>query len=247
LSKLGELIEIPRKCEVGNTIFKKLFFENAKMNRTDKETFTKDIEKIKWDYNLKKDNINIKPYKDGIWDFPEVEFVTVKLKNSDKTNRIAEIIMRTIPYPMVLCFEKSNEICIFTGDYKINLADTSKNRIDEFFFTDWIDLDNLDEDDIALFDNLKLKNLNFTNFNAFYNCFIENIIRYNVFKTSHIRSNLDLWDIKDIYDKIIEIDTEIEVIKGQIKKETQFKYNVERNIKIKKLKDERENLRGMLI
>lgn len=247
MSKLGELIEIPRKCEVGNTIFKKLFFENAKMNRTDKETFTKDIEKIKWDYSLKKDNINIKPYKDEIRDFPEVEFVTVKLKNSDKTNRIAEIIMRSIPYPMVLCFEKTNEISIVTGDYRINQVDSSKNRIDEFIFTNWIDLDNLDEDDIALFDDLKLKNLNFTSFYAFYNCFIENIIRYNVFKISHIRSNLDLWDIKDIYDKIIEIDTEIELIKGQIKKETQFKYNVERNIKIRRLKEELEELQAKLI
>lgn len=247
MSKLGELIEIPRKCGVDNTIFKKLFFENAKMNKTDRKIFTKDINKIKWDYSLKKDNINIKPYKDDLREFSEIEFITVKLKNPDKTNRIAEIVMRTIPYPMVLCFEKSSEICIFTGDYRINQADSSKNTIDEFIFTNWIDLDNLDEDDIALFDGLKLKNLSFTNFYAFYNCIIENIIRYNVFKVSHIRSNLDLYEIKDTYDRIVEINNEIEVIKAQIKRETQFKYNVERNIEIKRLKDEREELRVKLI
>lgn len=75
------------------------------MNKTDRKIFTKDINKIKWDYSLKKDNINIKPYKDDLREFSEIEFITVKLKNPDKTNHIAEIIMRTIPYPMVLCFE----------------------------------------------------------------------------------------------------------------------------------------------
>jgi len=217
------------------------------MNKTDRKIFTKDINKIKWDYSLKKDNINIKPYKDDLREFSEIEFITVKLKNPDKTNHIAEIIMRTIPYPMVLCFEKSSEICIFTGDYRINQADSSKNTIDEFIFTNWIDLDNLDEDDIALFESLKLKNLSFTNFYAFYNCIIENIIRYNVFKVSHIRSNLDMYEIKDIYDKIIKIDKEIEFIKGKMNKETQFKRNVEMNIHINMLKEKREKLRGMLI
>jgi len=56
-----------------------------------------------------------------------------------------------------------------------------------------------------------------------------------------------MYEIKDIYDKIIKIDKEIEFIKGKMNKETQFKRNVEMNIHINMLKEKREKLRGMLI
>jgi len=246
VSKLAGVMDIPKNCEVGNTIFKKLFLENAKLSKADKDIFTKNIDKIKWDYSLKTDNINIKPYKDDNKEYSEIEFITVKQRSTGKTKRIAEIIMRTIPYPLFLTFEKSNEIRLFTSHLRINQADTSKNTIDEFIYTDWIDLDNLDENDIALFEDLKLKNLNFTNFFTFYNCLIETIIRYNISKISDISSDLEVYELKDIYDEINNINNRIEVIKGKIKKETQFKRVVEMNIQIKSLKEEKERLRGRL-
>ena len=239
-------MDIPKNCEVGNTIYKKLFFENAKLSKADRDTFTRNIDKIKWDYSLKPDNINIKPYKDDIREYDEIEFITVKLRSTHKTKRMAEIIMRNIQYPMLLTFENSNEIRLFTGHLRINQADSSKNTIDEFIFTEWIDLDNLDENDIALFEDLKLKNLNFTNFLTFYNCIIENIIRYNVSKISDISSDLGVYELKDIYDEINNINNKIELIRGKIKKETQFNRVVEFNMEIKSLKDKREELRGRL-
>lgn len=239
-------MDIPKNCEVGNTIYKKLFFENAKLSKADRDTFTRNIDKIKWDYSLKPDNINIKPYKDDIREYDEIEFITVKLRSPHKTKRMAEIIMRNIQYPMLLTFENSNEIRLFTGHLRINQADGSKNTIDEFIFTDWIDLDNLDENDIALLDDLKIKNLNFTNFYTLYNCIIENIIRYNISKFSYISSNLDVYELKAIYDEILNINNKIEFIRGKIKKETQFNHVVKMNIAIKGLKEERERLRGRL-
>lgn len=249
MSKLAELIDIPKKCEVGNKIHKKLFYENSKMNRSDKDIFTKNINRINWDYSLKSENINIKSYSDDTREYDEIEFINVYLKSPKKTKRIAEIIMRTIPYPILLTFENvnSNEIRLFSGHLRINQADNSKNTIDEFIYTDWINLNNLDKNDIALFEDLKLKNLNFTNFYTFYNCIIENIIRYNISKISDISPDLEVYELKDIYDEINNINNQIEFIKGKMKKESQFKRVVEMNIEVKGLKDKREKLRGMLV
>jgi len=122
-----EYMNIPSKCELGNTIFKKLFYENAKLNRADKELFIRHVDKIKWNYCLKPINIPIKPFKDDIREYNEIEVITVKIKLSNKTKRLAEIIMRSIPYPMVLVFENKNKIQIFTAHQRINLADSRKN------------------------------------------------------------------------------------------------------------------------
>ena len=59
MSKLADFIEIPKNCEVGNKIHKKLFFENANMSKADKDIFTKNINRIIWNYSLKPDNINM--------------------------------------------------------------------------------------------------------------------------------------------------------------------------------------------
>lgn len=239
---IAQYMEIPKKCELGSTIFKKLFYENAKLNRADKELFIRHVDKIKWDYCLKPTNINIKPFKDDIREYNEVEFITVKIKFTNKTKRLAEIIMRSIPYPMVLVFENENKIQIFVAHQRINLADSSKNTVEEFIFTDWIDLDNLDDQDEKLFEGINIKNLSFTNFYTFYKDIVNTIVIYNTSKLAgkQVEQNPD--KIKEIHDKIKLLDDEIDFIKGKIKKETQFNRQMEMNMQIKELKLKREHL-----
>jgi hypothetical protein len=246
MAQIEKFLDIPATCEVGNVIFKKLFYENMELKKADRDIFTKYVDKIRWCYSLKENNINIKKFKDEKLEYDEIEFINVYLKAPNKLKRLADIIMRTIPYPMILTFEYENQIRLFTGHQRINLADSSKNTIDEYIFTDWINLDNLDESDQKLFEDLKLKNLSFTNFYTFYNDIIEKIIQYNVSKLSGGSSKLPIGEMKAIYDEINGIDYKIEFIKGQMKKETQFNHNVKLNIEIRRLKDKREDLRGRL-
>ena len=121
------------------------------------------------------------------------------------------------------------------------MADGSKNTIDEFIFTDWINLDNIDKFDQKLFESLNLKNLSFTNLYTFYNDILEKIIQYNVSKICRIGSKIDVDKMKDIYDKIHIINNSIEFIKGKMNKETQFNRNVEMNIQIKNLEEKGKN------
>ena len=50
---ISEYMDIPPKCKLGSTIFKKQFYENAKLNKSDKELFTKNIDKIHMELLLK--------------------------------------------------------------------------------------------------------------------------------------------------------------------------------------------------
>ena len=46
LDAISDKLDIPASCEVNSTVFKKLFYENAQMNRRDKKIFAEGIEKI---------------------------------------------------------------------------------------------------------------------------------------------------------------------------------------------------------
>lgn len=140
-----EKLNIPKECELNNTIFKKLFYENAYMSKQDKDMFASDINKITWLYSLKRDTINIQNYKDEECEYEEVEFIQVKINSESKVKRIAEIIQRTIPYPIVLIFNCENKVMLNAALKKINKVDESKNSVEEFIFTDWIDLNDLSQ------------------------------------------------------------------------------------------------------
>lgn len=246
MSKLSEITDIPAKCELGNTIFKKFFYENASLNKADKELFIRSIDKIKWEYCLKNETINIKPFKDDIREYNELEILRIEIKVPNKTKRIAEIVMRTIPYPMVLIFEHGNKIQFFAAHQRINLSDSNKNTLEELIFTDWINMADLDEADEKLFESLNIKNLSFTNFYTFYKDIIDSLIKYNASKLIGKPINEDSNEIKFIYDDLTLLDSEIESIKSKIRKETQFNRRLEMNIKVKELEDKKKELTDKL-
>ena len=156
-------LNIPDSCFVGSTIYKKLFYENAHLSSSDKSLFTDTINKVVWLYCLKPETINISAYKDEVREYPEIEVIEVILNKEYGLNRIAEIIMRTIPYPMLLIFKLEDKIRFYMAHQRTSQSDSSKNTIEEFISTDWL------SNDSALFAKLDIKQMRFTNF---YTCLL---------------------------------------------------------------------------
>jgi hypothetical protein len=241
-------LNIPKSCHVGNTVFKKLFYDSGDLNKTDKELFTEQIDKIIWTFCFKPDTINIMPYHDEQREYTEMEIIEVRLHSDGKIKRIAKIIMRTIPYPMLLVFSLDNKIQLWAAHQRISLADQSRNTIEEFIFTDWVNLDKLTDKDKMLLQSLQLQNLSHVNYYRLYSDIVDRLITYNASKlTDGYIEGKDADDVKVIYDKIAGIDQEIEKLRVGIKKESQLNRRVEMNIEIKKLESGRKELLGGLV
>ncbi|MDR2624033.1 MAG: DUF4391 domain-containing protein [Methanobrevibacter sp.] len=228
--KIKEILDVPEKCFVGTPMSKKDFYDHAQLKTRDIKIFTDIIDKITWVYALQEENIRITPYKDNLRDYTEVHVYNVSLKTykegkTDKSiDRIADIILRTIPYPMILVFQYQNEIKLHVSHIKEHLSDSTKITLEGSISTDWIDLDNLDEIDKKLFDSLKLENLNFSHFYKFYSDIVDNINIYNASKLVgrdlSVRMKLSPDEIKTIQDEIANKNREIELKRNQIRKET---------------------------
>ena len=157
-----EFLNIPDSCFIGNTIYKKLFYKIADLSGSDKSLFTDTINKVIWLYCLKPETINVPAYKDEVRDYPEIEVIEVLVHKDYKLKRIAEIIMRTIPYPMLLIFKLGDKRQFYVAHQRSSQSDSSKNTIEEFIATDWL------YSDSALFAKLDIKQMRFTNFYALY-------------------------------------------------------------------------------
>lgn len=233
-----EFFNIPRSCGVKNTIFKKLFYENADLSVADRTLFTDAIKKVTWLYCLKPDTINIQPYKDDIREYDEVEFIEVDLNEDRRINRMAEIIMKTIPYPMALIFRLNHKLKLYVAHQRINLNDNSKNTVEELISTEWIDKNSL------LFEKLDIQKMRFSNLYALYSDIVDAVSIYNASALIATDPDLTGEEARKLTAEIEGLEKQIALLKSNLKKETQFNKKMELNIELKKLNNRKLQLTG---
>lgn len=249
VNKLYESMNIPEACRVGNTIYKKLFYENGAMTSTDKELFTSGIEKIIWKYSFKEENLNVKAFKNEELDYEEIALIEVSLINESKYKRIAEIIHRAIPYPLILIFTFKDKVLINTAYKRINKVDESRNTVEDFVFSYWIDINILKGNEISFIKSIDIMNLSFTNIYKFYCSFVEKV---NILNASNVAGdfetlrNKDIQEVNNLNSQIEELNGEIEKLKIEINKEQHFNKKMDINIKMKKLESKKSKLIEML-
>lgn len=224
-------LNIPCNCKIDRTIFKKMFYENADFSKGDKDLFTNSIDKILWIYCLNQDNMNIPAYKTDEREYLETEVIEVTLSECKGVRRIAEIIMRTIPYPILLIFRYEEKYQLWTAHQRFNLADNSKNTLEEFVNTDWLD-DNSD-----IWDKLNVNNFRFTNFFDMYSDIVNVIAVLNAQKLTD--KELSGEEARELLRKNAEIDSRIAALRAELKKATEFSKRMEINMEIKKLEKQK--------
>jgi len=236
-------LNLPASCALGKTIFKKQFYDNAGLSTTDKKLITNNVEKVIWQYCLKPDTINIQSYVDEGQEYLEVQVIEARLKDKARHQRIAEIIMRAIPYPMILQLTLSDEMMVVAGLPRMNLADRQKHTIDDFVYSPWIDCTQLTPPDRDFLNSVQASHLSVTNFYRYYSDFIAQLHLFNAAKlVGKTLPNQDPQKAQKAYEEITGLEKELVSLRAQMKKETMFNRKVELNILIKKKQQKIENL-----
>lgn len=224
-------LNIPDECRINRTVFKKMFYDNAVISKGDKDLFIDSIDKITWIYCLNQDNMNIPAYVTEEREYLEMEIIEVTLSENKGIKRIAEIIMRAIPYPMLLIFSFEGKYQLWAAHQRFSLADNSKVTLEEPIFTEW------QEKNSILWDRLNISKLRYTNFYDMYSDLIDAIAVFNVIKLTDKEINGE--DARKLLRRNAEIDSQIAALRAELKKATEFNRKMEINMKIKKLEKER--------
>jgi hypothetical protein len=239
-------LNFPKECKVDRVIPKKDFYE-AGFNTSDKNIFTNNVKQIKWLYYLKEDNIQIPPYNDEEKDYTELEVLTLTLKKDNKIERICELIHRFIPYPILLIIMYHEKTMLSVAHKRNSQIDEEAVTLTDKRYTDWIEDETPTEFALKLIDNLKFENLNKQNIYTLYTDIVNKIIQYNGSRYAGEELSIPVEKIKEINNQIISLNRKIEIIKYEIKKETQFNKKLEMNMKIKDMKNEIEKLEKELL
>lgn len=253
---IEDLLEVPRNCIVDNVIPKKDIFEAAESKTKDKKIFTDLIKQIKWCYNFTEDNIRVDKYIDEERKYEEVELINIdlkydnvhkigisKFKEDEKIDRIADIVMRFIPYPLILTIQYENELKFYASHIRESKADYDKIVLDgKTRSTNWMDIDNLSEIEEDFITKIQFDNLDRTDFYKFYNTYLEAIVQLDAAIIADGSVNMSIDEIERIYDEISVFDEKIKEIEKEISEEDNFNRKMDLNIEAHKFKVEKEKL-----
>ena len=253
---IEDILEVPRDCIVDSVIPKKDIFEAADSKTKDKKIFTDLIKQIKWCYNFTEENIRVDKYVDEVRNYEEVELINInlkydnvhkiisgKFKEDDKIDRIAEIVMRFIPYPLILTMQYENELKFYASHIRESKQDYDKIVLDgPRRSTNWMDIDNLSEIEDDFITKIQFENLERENFYKFYNNYLEAIVQHDAAILAGGPVNLPIDEIERIYDEITVLDGKIKEIEKEISEEDNFNRKMDLNIEAHKFKVEKERL-----
>ncbi|MBS5135688.1 MAG: DUF4391 domain-containing protein [Oscillospiraceae bacterium] len=225
-----DVLHIPQPCLVDKTVAKKLFAEAGDLSKPDKALLSEAVEKITWKYCLKNEFIPIQPYADKVRDYPEAEVLEVSLATEKGLRRLAEIIMRAIPYPMLLVFRLGEQVQVWMAHQRISLADRDKVTLEEFVSTPWYPEDSL------FWTALDIRELRFTNFFDFYTDWVDRLSVQNAQEKMQMSKDLTGEEARQLLAQQEQVEKEIAALRAELKKETQFSRKVELNMRIKHLK-----------
>jgi len=231
-------LALPDACYLGKRVYKKLFYENASLSVVDKKYFIDDVLDIQWSYTLKPDTIAIARYEDHEREYHEIAFMQVNLKNLTHRKRLAQIIQKAIPYPLLIVFSEGARFALNMADKRINQADRDKIRVEAFYDTEWLDLANLTATETAFIDSCVCSQFSYQHFYAFYSDLLARVIALNCSQVNgqyRLDTALSRDEQIDWLNKIRQTEQTLQSLRADLKKESQFNRQVQLNIQIKQL------------
>jgi len=250
IDALYQRLAIPESCCLGKRVYKKLFFENAQLGVTDKKAFEQDIDSVTWQYALKPNTIQIASYEDEEREYHEIAVLQVNLRENRRYRRIAEVIHRAIPYPLLLIFVHEDTFAVSLAHKRFSQAEREKIVVDEFFFTDWINPNVSANGEAAFLGSLDFGRLPQTNCFSLYSGLVDRVIALDCARlTGQFRlesAAAQQYRRRKLLQSCHQLERQIAELRAQIKAETQFNRQVELNVRIKALESQLKKEVAML-
>jgi hypothetical protein len=110
LSTLLSSLELPPACVLNERIAKKLLIENGAATPADKRAINEGIAELIWVAALKPKNVGVPVYRDDSREYLEIAVLSMRCRAEARSNRITELIHRSVPYPVLLLAIKERDV-----------------------------------------------------------------------------------------------------------------------------------------
>lgn len=130
VADLRAAFDLPPSALVDQRVPKKLLVENGAPTAADKRRINEGIEEIHWLAALKPTTIGVPEYCDEVREYLEIAVLCVTLRPEAKAARLAELVHRAVPYPVVLLMTKDDGLLLSLAHKRWSQGDAAKTVLD---------------------------------------------------------------------------------------------------------------------
>ena len=232
-------LRFPKASLLDKRIYKRMVLEHGDLTAADKKTLSEDVTKLTWKHALKADTVRVLPYQDAEREYLEVAVVEASLSSRKRAPRIAEMIQRAIPYPVLLIMVEGSGFCVSVAYKRFSLAEKGSIVAEDFLPSPWSGYP-LNEIDEAFFDALALRNLSQVDFYALYRSLVQAVLARACAELTGrfvLSAGSSEADRRRRLDQYHEMEREISSIRAAIGKQDRFAEQVESNTQLKELEN----------
>lgn len=230
-------MDIPKRTILNRKIPKKAFFSEADFSSAEKELFTSQVDGIYLLSVMNQQSMKIQAYQTKELHYAEVVWVYVKIRSKDKNNRIAQVVHKAIPNPVVLVMESpEGDILLSACHKRLHKMDVAKVVLEEPVITNWFQPRNEEDLYTQLLDVLMMTKLSFDHLYHFYDDIYqwlrceEVVLLVNDFPKN--TENRD--DVVEALDDIRQNQNEITRLENEQKGQLDFGIKMDLHMKIKR-------------
>ena len=121
---------LPDSAMVNQRIPKKMLAEKGASTTAHRRSILEDIEELQWLAALKPINIAVPQYSDDTRVYGEIAVISLVLRPVAKTTRMAELMHRAVPYPVLLLISQENRLSVSMVHIRLAQNEADKTVLD---------------------------------------------------------------------------------------------------------------------
>lgn len=248
IDRIIEILSLPDKAIKISKLSKKLIYENAELDKREKDILVSEIESIKLIAMLNEYSLNIEKFINEDYNYTDIAVIHTVLKKPNRVQTIAKILHEAIPHPVILTLGFKENIIFSTAPKRLNKIEKGKVIIEEYNFSPWTSMDYPNEKVADFLNRLRINTLPYDNLYKFYMELDNRIYLTKAYSivTEYPKAIKDMDKYKKIIKQIESIHSEIEIVSKQQKQERNFGRRMDLHIKIKELEKSIEELKNNL-
>lgn len=254
METLQKILQIPDRCLARKKISKAFFKRNFDLTNAEKSLLedASAIVSIDWVASISLSTANIPPYKDEKQLFEEVQIILVETAGDPldkKQHRIADLIQKYIPYPVLMGIRQDGWVVWNACDKSINQNDSSRRVIDKKYDSPLMQYTLANDLQRQFYKGMAFASLDKTNLKSYYESYIQAIVSLQVAGVSGVyvaRTREQTQQDQEVLEKIEILQKEILILQNQAKSESQLNQQVALNTQIHEKKSQMEQLKALI-
>ena len=243
-------LALPDDALVDKRVPKSLLIENGAPTATDRRRIREGIEELRWVAALKPTTIGVAEFRDGTREYLEIAVLNLILRSGADATRLAELVHRAVPYPVILVATNGNTPEISLAHKRWSQAEAGKTVIDGEIIASG-DLDgSSDKSTNAFRGSLALDRQPRTTLYALYQGWIDTVEALNAARVTGEftipTSSADATDRSAALRDYGQLETRIAELHAAAEKEKQIARKVDINLELTRLRADQDSARERL-